>query len=750
MRLFICEKPSQARDIARNLGATTKAEGFISGANGVVTWCFGHLLEQASPDAYDPALKSWSLSTLPILPSHWKMVTKKESKKQFNIIKSLLEDADEVVNAGDPDREGESIVQEILDLCNYTGKVSRLWLSALDDVSVKKALNDLRPAANTHSLYLSALARSRADWLVGMNLTRAFTVASTASDVLNVGRVQTPTLSLVVSRDLEIENFKPQDYFDVEAVIHRKGEPNNTFKAKWLVPEHIADEEGRCLERKQAETVVTLSHGLGGRIVKAETNKKKEAAPLPLDLSTLQQLANAKFGYGADKTLQIAQALYETHKATTYPRTDCRYLPNEQEVEIEHVFASIASTHDGLGELCFKADRTKRSKAWNTKKVTAHHAIIPTTTPANFGAMNTEERNVYELVARYFMAQFFPDHEYEQTVLEADFASNIFRATGRVELVSGWHTVLKQAKSDDAQSLPKLRHGDDCTCIESSIKALQTKPPKRYTEGTLIAAMKNIGRLVTDPELKKVLRESAGLGTEATRAGTIKSLIDRKSISTKGKELISTQKGRDLIKALPEELTKPELTAQWEQQLEMIVENTLTLDAFTLSQHDYITNIVNKVKGGDIKVEVTVAGGADNSCDCTECEGVMSRKKGPKGYFWGCSNYPTCRATLPDNKGKPSAKAEPKAAPVLTDKDCPKCGKKLRLVTSKTGKQFLSCNGWPECDHMEWPRDPNLDDCPKCGEGQLVERVVKKGKSRGLKFHSCSAYPKCDHTVWPK
>ncbi len=525
MQLYLCEKPSQARDIARVLGIRQKRDGCLQGQEATVTWCFGHLLEMVPPDGYDPAYKRWRLETLPIVPEQWKLAVKKEARQQYTIIQQLLKAAAQVVIATDADREGETIAREVLQRCRWRGPVSRLWLSALDDASIRKALSNRLPGAKTEALYAAGLGRARADWLVGMNLTRAYTVIGrqTGHDrVLSVGRVQTPTLNLVVQRDAAIERFKPSPYYDIQALFEVK---TGQFNAKWCPPKALTDSEGRCTDQTVAQGVVQKIAGRDGTIIRAETTREREAAPLPFDLSTLQQDASKRWGLGAQDVLNTAQALYETHKALTYPRTDCPYLPESQRSEAPQVLSALKQSDAAYSPLVDGAEPQARSRAWNDKKITAHHAIIPTATPTDVSKMSETEQRLYDLVCRRYLAQFYPPYEYGKTVIEARVGGERFLTAGNVPRIEGWRRVVTQRKTDpkerEAQTLPPVTVGDAAHVADATLETKQTQPPPRYTEGTLIAAMKSIGKHVSDPQLKRVLRDTAGLGTEATRAGII-------------------------------------------------------------------------------------------------------------------------------------------------------------------------------------------------------------------------------------
>jgi len=671
MRVYLCEKPSQARDIAAVLGVQSKDKSSITTADGVVTWAFGHLLEQAPPDAYDETLKRWALSSLPIAPAQWKVEVKNSAKDQFKAIAALLKKATEVVIATDADREGEMIARELMDYVGFKGKIQRLWLSALDAASVKKALATLKPGSATAGLYQSALGRSRADWLVGMNLTRAFTLAGRSQGgegVRSVGRVQTPTLNLVVQRDRQIEDFKSVPYFELFGFF----EAGQAFKTKWKTVEGQGDEAGRCLNRAAIEAVAAKIAGKVGTVSRCETKRITENAPLPFSLSSLQKTCSAQFGLGAQEVLDIAQALYETHKATTYPRSDCNYLPEEQLDEASGIVTALAKADSAVQRLASSLDLSRKSPAWNTKKITAHHAIIPTHTPPNLDAMNGNERKVYELIRRQYLAQFLPAYEYDRTQIGIAIEDELFQTTGKIDQITGWRVLYGKAdlgedepNEDDEQTLPALMLGQSLSLARTEVAAKQTKPPSRYTEGTLIDAMQTIGKNITDPRLKAILKDNSGIGTEATRAGIIANLLERGFITKKGKQVISSDTGRNLIDALPESVKSPTLTALWEQSLEEIAEGKRELAGFEADVVKFITAIIDQIKKqhGDAPTP------ARPTSDCPACkaqgqaEKVYSTKK--QCHYWHCK---ACDQWFDDAGGKPVPKtaasaSKPKSAP---------------------------------------------------------------------------------------
>lgn len=718
-RLYLCEKPSQARDIARVLGAMRKGEGCLIGDGTAVTWCIGHLLEMAPPEAYGEQYKRWDIALLPILPKAWKVEATKAGRTQFKAVKACLAQASEVVIATDADREGETIAREVLELCRYRGPVRRLWLSALDDSSIRKALAGLLPGEKTEALYQAGLGRARADWLFGMNLTRLYTCqarASGVSSVFSVGRVQTPTLKLIVERDQQINQFKPTLYFDV---VIKLSVADGLFAARWQPRQAVVDEAGRCINMQAAMSVAQKSDGVEGRITLAETKKRCEHAPLPYDLSTLQQEASRRYGMGVQEVLDIAQSLYEKHKACTYPRTDCGYLPTSQWVDAPEIMAMLSETDSAYGIIVQQADAQRKSRAWNDAKITAHHAIIPNIPNGgriNLESMSGKERQIFDLVCRRYLAQFYPDHEYDQTCIEAVVVEEVFKSRGRITRVSGWRSVIQmddqnENRRDDEvdaeQLLPSVYVGEIAQAVSSRMLEKQTKPPSYYTEGTLIAAMKSIGKLVADPQLREVLRETAGIGTEATRASIIETLLRRQFVERVKKNLVSTVTGQALINALPDSIKDPTTTARWEQELNLISQGRGTLEQFMRLQEAWIASLVQTGKCAALKVDQTST--EHPKMICADCGAEMRMRKGVAGYFWGCVTYPRCKATIScKDQGGGLNKAS-------------------RTVTLADGRS-----------------------CPKCGTGTLVQRAVKNGNFAGKRFLGCSCYPVCTYSEWSR
>ncbi|MBY8973226.1 MULTISPECIES: DNA topoisomerase III [Pseudomonas] len=614
MRLYLCEKPSQAKDIAAVLGATRRGDGCWLGNGVTVTWCIGHLLETAPPDAYDAKYKRWVLADLPIVPEKWKMLVKPKTASQYKAVKRLLGEAQELVIATDADREGEMIARELVEHCRYRGPIQRLWLSALDEASIRKALAALKPGAETFSLYHSALGRSRADWLIGMNMSRLFTLLGRQSGyqgVLPVGRVQTPTLRLVVDRDRSIADFVPVAYWAIDVDLRHE---SMTFTAQWRANEDACDDQGRCLNPQLARDAAdAMGNANAARLVKLRTERMREVAPLPFDLGTLQEICSKKLGLGAQETLDIAQSLYETHKVITYPRSDCGYLPLSQHSEAPKILSALGRADAAVNELMPHIDPQRRSRAWNDAKVSAHHGIIPTGAGKDLSQLTGKHRAVYTLIRARYLAQFLPNHEYDRTQADFDCAGQALRAVGKVIIEAGWKRALPEAlapaKGREApapQALPTLVQGQDYAVAKVNLKDLWTQPPKPFTEGDLIKAMKNVAKLVQDPLLKQKLKDTTGIGTEATRAGIIQGLLDRGYLVKNGKALSATPAAFSLIDAVPRAIADPGTTAIWEQALDMVQSGEMSLEEFVAKQAAWMSKQVARCNG----MRMTITGPA--------------------------------------------------------------------------------------------------------------------------------------------
>lgn len=611
-RLFIAEKPSLGRAIASALPKPHKNDqGFIRCGNGdIVTWCIGHLLEQVEPDAYDDRYKKWNLGDLPIVPEQWQLRPRKSSSKQLTVIRKLLKSASDIVHAGDPDREGQLLVDEVIDYCKVSktkkSAMQRLLISDLNLPAVKRALTTMRSNRDYIPLSVSALARSRADWLYGMNMTRAYTLLGQKAGyqgVLSVGRVQTPILGLVVRRDEEIENFIPRDFFTLHALIpYQSTSGAFDIRARWKPSEACApwqDEEGRILNRKLVENVANRIKGQPATVVESEQKKTKQNAPLPYSLSSLQIDAARRFGMSAQDVLNTCQSLYEKHKLITYPRSDCRYLPNEHYAQAASVTSAITNNTSELVQAVNGADLSIKSKAWNDKKVDAHHAIIPTPKKASANALSGHEMKIYQQIARQYLMQFYPAALYAEAKLVFDIAGGQFIAKGKQMLSPGWKALLGKAATEDddgVDTVPPLNKGEVLTCREGEIKDRKTEPPKHFTEATLLQAMTGIARFVENKDLKKILKDTDGLGTEATRAGILDTLFKRQLLMRQGKAIHSSPAGRGLVHALPNDSTFPDMTAHWEHQLQGMAEKNQAYQPFMQALEDKIDGLMTQVK----------------------------------------------------------------------------------------------------------------------------------------------------------
>lgn len=650
MRLYLTEKPSQGKDIARVLGASQRGEGCFTGPNVTVTWCIGHLVEAAAPEGYGLQYRSWSLEQLPIIPSRWKVEVKPSTAAQFKVIKRLIAQASDLVIATDADREGEMIARELLDLCDYRGPTQRLWLAALNDASIRKALAALRPGHETLPLYHAALARSRADWLIGMNLSRLFTLLGRQAGydgVLSVGRVQTPTLQLVVRRDREIAQFVSTPYWVIDVMLSSAA---RTLVAQWVAPPDTANDSGQCVREAVAQSALSTIRKAGqAHVTKLETERVREPPPLLFDLGTLQEVCSRQLGLDVQETLDIAQSLYERHKATTYPRSDCGYLPESMLAEVPQVLDAVVAADPGAKSLVQTLDLSIRSRVWNDAKITAHHGIIPTLEPPNLAALSDKELQVYRLIRAHYLAQFLPSHEFDRTLAHLSCAGLVLQARGKRIAVRGWRSVVdslrisSEAEGDTAQSqeLPPLIEGAACQVTDATLRALKTLPSKPYTQGDLVKAMKGVARWVTDPRLKQKLKDTTGIGTEATRAGIIQGLISRRYLIKQGRSIRASPTACTLIDAIPSAIADPGTTAVWEQALDLIAARQLTLDEFVARQSAWVTQIVRD--HGHSKLSIPLP----DTPACPACGARTRQRKGAHGSFWSCTRYPDCSGTLP-------------------------------------------------------------------------------------------------------
>ena len=580
--LVIAEKPSVGRDLVRVLpGQFSKGDGYLEGPDHVVTWAVGHLVQLADPDEYDAKFKKWRMADLPIVPDHFKLVVRDErSKKQMNVVKRMLarDDVDNVINACDAGREGELIFAYLYEKSGSKKPVQRLWLNSMTKSAIEQAFGHLRPGSELASLQDAARSRSEADWIVGMNSTRAATIRlrSSFDGAVSLGRVQTPTLAILARREQEIRDFRPEPYWIVDAHFDTVKDAPRRYEGRFH-----AGSNPRCKTAEQARAVVTACEGQNGTITKLEKSERKERPPLLYDLTSLQRDANSRFGFTARRTLAAAQRLYEEHKALTYPRTNSRYLTGDMINEIRPIARLVGerSEYRQAADYVVGLEKLPLARVVNDLKVTDHHAIIPTNAEHHpVDKMNDDDRRIYDLVARRFLAVFHPEAVFENTRVETTVADNVFRTRGKLMLVPGWRGVYGELsdtdRSDDdegrEQQLPKLQRDEAVSVLEISSEEKETKPPRRYTEGALLAAMETAGKLVDEEELREAMKDS-GIGTPATRAAIIERLLQVGYIERDARALVVTEKGLNVIRLLGEHpLTSPGLTGDWEHRLAKI------------------------------------------------------------------------------------------------------------------------------------------------------------------------------------
>jgi len=611
LKLYIAEKPSLGRAIAAALPKPHKNhKTHIEVANGdVVSWCMGHILAQADPEDYDESFKKWSMDTLPMLPQQWKLIPIARTRAQLTVLRKLVKQADAIIHAGDPDREGQLLVDEVIDYFKVSkvkkASVKRLLISDLNLSAVKRALNSLKNNQDFMPLSISALARSRADWLYGLNLTRAYTLQGQKhgyNSVLSVGRVQTPLLGLVVRREQEIINFVSKPFYQVLAHLSLDKDQvneNDNFTAKWQPSDacqQYCDEDGRVLVKYLADNVVARIANQPAIVESISTEQKQQNQPLPFNLSSLQISAAKQFSMNAKLVLDVCQALYEKHKLITYPRSDCRYLPKEQIKQASGIISMLSGSNLPCSEQAKNADNSIISKAWNDKKITAHHAIIPTEKSPNNINLNSFEKNIYLLIVRQYLTQFYPAYCYQQTKLAVKIAGGLFTTSTKADQQQGWKVLFPskdKSSNEGSNYLPVLNKGQILHCQRGELIEKHTSPPESFTDATLLGAMTGIARFVSDENIRKVLRDTDGLGTDATRAGIIDLLFKRNFLQRQGKKIVATDVGIALVNALPVKATLPDMTAQWESRLTAISEKNASYVSFMEPLISTITAMVS-------------------------------------------------------------------------------------------------------------------------------------------------------------
>ncbi|APY11695.1 DNA topoisomerase III [Seonamhaeicola sp. S2-3] len=641
MKVCIAEKPSVAREIASVLGAKTKHDGYFEGNGYAVTYTFGHLCTLKEPVDYKPYWKSWDLNNLPMLPEKFevKVVSNSGIKKQFNIVKSLFEKADVVINCGDAGQEGELIQRWVMNEANYKGEVKRLWISSLTTEAIKEGFENLKPASDYDNLYYAGFSRAIGDWLLGINATRLYTVKHGGyKQVLSVGRVQTPTLAMVVNRFKEIENFKPVPYWELQTKYR------DTL---------FSYEEGRFFKKEDGQILADKVKESDFEIVSITKKKGKEYAPKLFDLTGLQVYCNTKFGLSADDTLKIVQGLYE-QKVVTYPRVDTTFLPNDIYPKVEGILKKLTS-YSHLTQPLLGKKIKKSAKVFNDKKVTDHHAIIPTGIQTRLQA---NQQQVYDIIVRRFIAVFYDDCSVANTNVIGKAANVSFKTTGKEILDKGWRVVFESPNIKDKEPniLPTFEKGEKGP-HEPSFLEKQTKPPNQFTEASLLRAMETAGKQVDDEEMRDLMKEN-GIGRPSTRANIIETLFKRKYIKRNKKQVLPTETGIQLIDTIQNDLLKSaELTGRWEKQLKDIEKGKFSAGAFIKNMKRMVDALVYEVRSETKRANISYEANAKKNKakpkkntgitneTCPKCK-TGKLLKGKTAY--GCSNYKNgCNFTLP-------------------------------------------------------------------------------------------------------
>ncbi|PGM61413.1 DNA topoisomerase III [Bacillus cereus] len=675
--VVIAEKPSVARDIAKVLKCTKKGNGFLEGDKYIVTWALGHLVTLADPETYDNKYKTWNLEDLPMLPERMKLVVIKQTGKQFNAVKHQLtrNDVNELIVATDAGREGELVARWIIEKAKVNKPIKRLWISSVTDKAIKDGFNNLKPGKAYENLYASAVARSEADWYIGLNATRALTTKFNAQ--LNCGRVQTPTVAIIAGREDEIKNFKAQTYYGIEA------QTTNKLKLTW----QDAKGNSRSFNKEKIDGIVKNLDKQNATVVEIDKKQKKSFSPGLYDLTELQRDANKRFGYSAKETLNIMQKLYEQHKVLTYPRTDSRYISSDIVGTLPERLKAC-----GIGEYRPLAHKVlqkpiKPNKSFvDDSKVSDHHAIIPTEGYVNFSAFTDKERKIYDLVVKRFLAVLFPAFEYEQLTLRTKIGDETFIARGKTILHAGWKEVYENQFEDDdttddvkEQILPRIEKGNTLDVKLIAQTSGQTKAPARFNEATLLSAMENPTKYMDtqNKQLADTLKSTGGLGTVATRADIIDKLFNSFLIEKRGKDIHITSKGRQLLDLIPEELKSPTLTGEWEQKLEAIAKGKLKKEVFISEMKNYTKEIVAEIKSSNKKYK------HDNisTKSCPDCGKPMLEVNGKKGKMLVCQDR-EC--------------GHRKNVSRTTNARCPQCKKKLELRGEGAGQIFACKCGYRE------------------------------------------------------
>ncbi|RKI48451.1 DNA topoisomerase III [Clostridium paraputrificum] len=710
LKIVLAEKPSVGREIARVLKCKNNKGSYIEGNGYIVTWALGHLVGLMDPEGYVDKYKKWSMETLPMLPKPMKLTVLKKTSKQYNEVKKQLlrNDVEEIIIATDAGREGELVARWIIDKSGVRKKIKRLWISSQTDKAILDGFKNLKDGRAYDNLYKAAVCRAEADWLVGLNVTRALTCKYNAQ--LSAGRVQSPTLAMIVNREEEIKNFKPEDYYNLKALTDK-------FTLSWVSPKGNSN----IFKEEVAKSILDKTKNSTGEVIDVTKSRKKKYSPALYDLTELQRDANKIWGYSAKQTLNIMQRLYENYKLLTYPRTDSRYISSDILPTIPDRLRGIS-----VGEYRAYADKllkqgVKGNKSFvDNSKVSDHHAIIPTEEKLNLGVLSSEEKNIYNLVVKRFLSVMLPPYEYEQTTIKVNINGEIFLAKGNITLEKGWKALYQREDLDDeegTQELPTLKVNDKLNIRKIELIKKQTTPPGRFNEGTLLSAMENPHKYINvGKDAAKTLGETGGLGTVATRADIIEKLFNSFVIEKRGKDIYPTSKGIQLIELVPEELKSPLLTAKWEKDLEDISKGKANDKAFIENMKGYATSLVEDVKKGTTKFH------HDNQTGkkCPNCGKYMLEVNGKNGRMLVCQDR---ECGYRENLAR------------LTNARCPECKKRLELRGHGEGKIYVcpgqNCNFREKASQFEKRFDKNAK-----VDKKAVNNIMKKMKKEAEEFNN--------------
>lgn len=765
MKLYIAEKKEVAKAIADAFNGKLDAGLFALPNGDKVTWLYGHLLRLSDPEESDQRYTTWKLDDLPMQWPISMLPGEKHSEHLKKVIEAI-ESADELVNAGDPDPEGQRLVDEVIEYSGVNKTVHRVLINDNNEPAIRKAVENMESNDKYQGLSMSALARAVGDQRYGYNLTRAYTLLARKrgfNGVLSVGRVQTPILGLVVRRDRLIEEHKAAHYFVIKANLAMTENPVNCRSAMDVSAQYVVqdtdptDDKGRLIDKSIAENITSAIKGQRIRVKDVDAQQVEVAPPLPYNLLALQADAASKYGLKPKKVLEITQTLRDKHRAITYNRSDCRYLNDERHAEAAGLLEALGAQFPAAQT----AEPERRSKAFNSAKVTAHHAIIPTASVPEAGALTQEEQQIYDLIVGLYIAQFYPPRVLDKAKVLFEVAGHTaghtFSATSSDEVSPGWRTIIDGDDEDSEEAagntaLGQLLKDDEGTVRNATTEAKKTQPLKRYTMSTLLKDLASAAKYVTDPHIKTLLLdkdadkadEKGGIGTPATRDSHIETLFTRGYISEKGKQIISTELGRQLIDTLPEFATTPDMTALWHEKQKQIEAGELDMQALLDDIDRAVAEEIERV----IKEGLAIKTDAPKCPDCEDGYLQQRTSKSDKA-FWGCTNYPSCQSTFPDANGKPDLDAGVKKT---TDYPCPNCGEGYLQQRKGDNGLFWSCDAYPNCkttfpdadgkpNTVDLPEPESDIECPNCKKGHLKPRRGKHGL-----FWSCNAYPDCKTT----